>query len=273
MVYAKPGRECSYIQVMPAALAFDAHSYAAVSRHRPHQHDELQLSLVVGGAVAETVNGATEYSGALSVVAKNPGVVHADEFGPAGARIVRLTLRGRTLASLIDDPARDTEWRWMHDVRAARPFLRLVGRVRASSGWFGADDADVVDLLAALTARQTNGSDGSPPAWLAQVIDEMRQSWHAGMTVAAVARRAGVHPVYLARCVRRWYGTSVGAELRRLRLRSAAEALSHQRQTVSDVAHTKGYSDEPHLCREFTRTLGLSPGRYRDSIHGLPYKD
>jgi AraC family transcriptional regulator len=256
---------------MTATLAFDASAYAADARHRPHRHDELQLSLVLGGAVAETVGGVTEHAGLMSVVWKDAGVVHADEFGPDGARIARLTLQGGPVTALLDDPRRAHDWRWAHDVTVARSFLRLLARARHGETSFDASDVDVVDLLAALTARRIVPASGAPPAWLAQTMEEVRYRWHPGMTAATVARRAGVHPVYLARCVRRWYGTSVSAELRRLRLRSALMAVTESPRTVSDVAHSLGYADEPHLSREVRHAAGLSPGRLRSLLRGLRY--
>jgi AraC-like DNA-binding protein len=75
--------------------------------------------------------------------------------------------------------------------------------------------------------------------------------------------------VYLARSVRRWYGTGVGEELRRLRIRSAAGAIAESGATVSTVAHAHGFADEAHLCRAFRRALGVTPGRYRALVRDL----
>jgi AraC family transcriptional regulator len=90
------------------------------------------------------------------------------------------------------------------------------------------------------------------------------------MQVADVARRAGVHPVYLARCVRRWYRTGVAEELRRLRVRSAAAGLAESSRTVSDLAHDNGFADEAHLCRTFRRATGIPPGAFRSLLRELP---
>lgn len=244
-------------------LSFDASTYENGLRHAPHQHDELQLSLVLKGQLRETVGTETELAGALSVVAKDSGVVHSNDFGPDAARIARLSLRHGTIAQLLDDPSRGESWKWTHDARVARPFLRLVQRAHESGARkFDATDPDVVDLLAAFTAR-VDARRGAPPAWLAEAVDEMRCSWHPSVSVKDVATKAGVHPVYLARCVRRWYGTGVAEEMRRARLRAAASALTSSCETVSAVAHRYGYSDESHLCRELRSSLNLTPRGYR----------
>lgn len=204
-------------------------------------------------------------------MAKDSGVVHADDFGAAGAKLARLTLPCGTIGALVDEPSRSPGWRWTHDARVAQPFLRLVHRAQAGVSEFHAADPDVLDLLAAFTARPAPPARGRPPAWLEQTMRELRASWHPGIRVADVAGRAGVHPVYLARSVRRWFGLGVGEELRRLRLRSAAAAIAETGGTVSQVAHAGGFADEPHLCREFRRAVGTTPGRYRALVAALPY--
>lgn len=248
---------------MPATLSFDAATYDPGMRHAAHYHDSLHLSIVLGGAVAETVGRNTEYGGVLSVVAKDPGVVHADDFGPTGARLARLVLPAGTIGDLVDDRCSTAGWRWTHDASIARSFIRLARRARNAAYLFRSDDADLVDLLAAFTATPARPARGRPPLWLEQTMLELRESWTPSVTVAAVARRAGVHPVYLARVVRRWYGTSVSQEMRRLRFSFAASSLVSTTDTVSSVAHASGYADHAHLCRDFRRVVLVTPANYR----------
>lgn len=195
---------------MTAVLSFQAAQYPADTRHAPHEHAALQLSLVLAGRVVETVGRVTEHAGALSVVCKAAGVVHANVFGREGARLARLTLADGDLASLLDDPARASDWRWTHDPAVAAPFLRLVQHAttraatrdstcdttRDTTGdtTIAADDPDLLDLLAAFSARPVRPRSGEAPAWLAETRDRMIAEWTPLMTVGVIARRAEVHP-------------------------------------------------------------------------------
>jgi AraC family transcriptional regulator len=217
------------------------------------------------------VGGVTEWSGALSVVAKDAGVVHANDFGPNGARFARLALPAGTIGALIDDRERSCSWRWSRTPAVATAYLRLVRRAPDVGNMFPVDDPDVVDLLAALTARPASPPRGTPPSWLAQLLYELRSNPWCHPSVADVARRAGVHPVYLARSIRRWYGIGLGEELRRLRIQTAATAVAERCGTIADVAYARGFADEPHLSREFRRAAGMTPGRYRALVRGLGY--
>jgi|CXWL01.1.fsa_nt_gi AraC family transcriptional regulator len=251
-------------------LTFHTAIYRGGERHAPHWHEELQLSLVMSGMVLESTRFAESHGSALSVAVKDAGVVHADEFGPGETRMVRLELPAGTLAALLDDPDRNPVWRWRHDPAVARPFLALVGDALSGAGSFPADDPRVLDLLAALTARPATRS-GSTPRWLEQIVAHLRAEWQPRLTVAAVARQAGVHPVYLARCFRRWYGIGVAEELRRLRLRRAAALLIDEPDSVAAAAYDAGFADEPHFCRTFGQAAGLSPGRYRQLLRQLGF--
>jgi AraC family transcriptional regulator len=254
---------------VPFALDLAVSTYQDGTRQRPHSHDELHFSLVLSGRVSEDVGRVTEYGSPLSVVAKDSGVVHANSFDPLGCRMARISLKGGTLGALLDDMKRGQSWRWTHDARVARPFLRLVHRATLGVKSIQSDDADLVDLLAAFTARPVDSYQGAPPVWLSDTIEGLHNGWVPGTTVADIAQRAGVHPVYLARCARRWYGHGIAEEMRRVRIKAASAAIAAEEATISSIAHTMGFADEPHLCREFARTTGVAPGRYRQLLRSV----
>jgi AraC family transcriptional regulator len=239
-----------------------ANRYAPMTRHAPHEHGDLQVSLILSGRVRERVGNREESGAALSVVVKDPGVRHADDFGDGGAFMARLSVPRVEFASLTEGPGRSVPWRWTHEARVAAPFLRLVRRAGLAERTFAADDDDIVDLVAAISARRVP-SDGAPPAWLAAIVAGISEGWRPGLSVAELAGRAGVHPVYLARCIRRWYGVAAGDVLREARLSRAADALVGTAGTVSSVAHRMGFADEAHLCRSFSAATGSTPARFR----------
>ncbi|MGQ0764465.1 MAG: helix-turn-helix transcriptional regulator [Gemmatimonadota bacterium] len=233
-------------------------------RQAPHAHHELHLSIVLRGTVSESIARRSEILGPLSVVSKDAGVRHADAWGDGGAVLARLSLPGGGLCDLADDSRTVPTWRWSHDPRVAGPFLRLVLRARGANTPMEHDDADVTDLVAAITTRP--GDDlraGTSPAWLHEAVEFMLGSWHPTLGVGDVARHVGVHPVYLARCLRHWYGTTAGDELRRMRLRTAVRSLVGTTVTVSHVAHAMGFADEPHLCRSVRAATSFTPGQLR----------
>jgi AraC family transcriptional regulator len=245
------------------ALRLIASPYPPGTRHPLHAHDELQITLVLRGQLQERVGSRMEEAGALSVVVKDPGVMHADDFASCGALTARLSLDRSAFADLVEHPARAVEWCWLHDGFAAKPFLRLVQRGLNGERKFCADDDDILDLVAVISARRSTTPSRQPPMWLRDVVARITDAWQPGLTVRDVAASVGVHPVYLARCLRRWFGVSGGELLRRARLRRAAHAVADGAVTVSTVAHDTGFTDESHLWREFSRMTGVTPAQFR----------
>jgi AraC family transcriptional regulator len=257
---------------MSRVLRFRAADYAPHLRQSAHAHDHLQISLVLRGTLEESTLGRVATARALSVGVKDAGVVHADRFGSDRVGIAQLWLPSGILRELLDDRPYDA-WHWSHRTDAARPFLHLVTRAANGAQSFAADDTDVVDLLAALTARPATASRGEPPQWLVDVVDELSSTWQRGTQVRDVAQRAGVHPVYLARCFRRWYGHGVSDVLRFLRQRAAAHAVATHRRSISAIAHETGYADESHFTRDFRSLSGTTPAQWRRALARLTFRD
>jgi len=245
-------------------LSLHIAQYRSGMRQAPHDHGELHLSIVLRGTVTETIGGRTELLSPLSVVSKDPGVRHANAWGDDGAVLARLSITGLGLGDVAGDRRAAGAWHWSHDLGVAAPFLRLVRRASVADSRVDDDDADVADLVAALTSRRDRPT--QPPAWLADAMALVRDGWRPGLTVGDVARHAGVHPVYLARSMRRWYGVTAGGELRSARMRHAVLALAAERGPVSGVAHASGFADEPHFCRSLRHSAGITPRRLRDVV-------
>lgn len=242
-------------------LSLDLSRYASAKQPR-HTDSLLQISLVLRGHLEERVGRVTEHAGPLSLVVKRPGVEHANEYGPDGVLILRVGVRPDCIAGLVDDGARLPEWCWWHASLPFEPMLRLLHRANQQSVPLRQDDAEVADLLATLTGRAHVAPTGTPPGWLERVREQLADE-AGGVRVSEIARAAGVHPVHLARCFRRWYGCSVSEHLAHLRLRRATELLARPRDTLSRIAHGAGFSDEAHFGNRFRKATGLSPGRFR----------
>lgn len=248
---------------MSAPLTLHRASYTGALVQPPHQHDALQLSMVLTGGVEETVGGVTHTGAPLHIAVKDAGVAHANRWAPGGARLVRLEAHGQSLAQLTGTPEAPV-WRWRFDPPAIRAFLRLTARNAESTA--STNCSDTVDLLAALVARPDACAHGVPPRWLVEVIEQLTAEWTPQLDTATLASRAGVHPVYLARCVRRWYGVSVGDLLRRERLRHVVARLAHSRERLAIVAYHCGFADEAHCVRSVRQALGTTPAALRTAL-------
>jgi AraC family transcriptional regulator len=186
-------------------------TYEPGLRQARHAHAETTVTIVVAGSLRERVGRVDEIARPLSVVVKPGGTEHADEFGPHGARTLQIALIGDAAGAADWEVALRT-WRWTHAGPAVRSFLALLRAVRSatSDGRNGElpDEIEYAthDVLAALGRQSGATHRMTPPNWLRLVREELDDAAHVTPRVRVLAASAGVHPVYLARQFRRFYG-------------------------------------------------------------------
>lgn len=88
-----------------------------------------------------------------------------------------------------------------------------------------------------------------------------REQW----PVEAYARRIGVSRERLSSAIRRATGLSPQAYIHRETLSDARDMLLNTSLQVSEIAFRLGFQDPAYFNRFFTRSEGISPGRFRRS--------
>ena len=236
-----------------------------------HAHEETTITLVVAGSLRETVGRTQEIARALSIVVKPGDTEHADQFGESGARTVQIGLTGRAAAALREWEPSARTWRWTHAGPAVPAFLHLLAILRAHPHDDALLDRGVTHVLSSLR-EVPDDSRREPPQWLRRVREEI-DDVGSGMRVRDLATRAGVHPVYLARQFRRFYGSSVVSYLQRRRVMRAADLIASSLLPLSAVAFQTGFADQSHLNRSFRTGTGFTPGAYAGFIRSRPRSD
>jgi AraC family transcriptional regulator len=244
------------------------HTYLAGLRQPRHAHAETTVTIVIGGSLRERVGRVEEIARPLSVVVKPGGTEHADEFGPEGTRTVQIAL---TDADASDAAAWERAlrvWRWTHGGPGVRSFLALARLLRSADSVCGGERADEIESLAhdvlAAVGRHAGASDArTPPRWLQIVREGLDDVGPAPPRVRVLAASAGVHPVYLARQFRRFYGCSVTEYLKQRRLQRTADLVTSNEHPLSLVSYTAGFADQAHMCRVFRAATGVTPGAFR----------
>lgn len=243
--------------------------YRSGERHRPHAHAFSSLTLVLGGAVEERVGRDVQRGTAFRVAVKPAGVEHADDFGDAGALVLRVELSARDESCADSSGCWERRWRWLHPGATSRALTGMIRALRepggpwsrqgmsSASGGSGSDEHLEDLLLEAIGSMPRTPPAGRvPPEWLIRARDALEESC---VPTRTLAEREGVHPVALARMFRLHFGTSPSAYRRQARARRAAALLTDTRQPLAEVALEAGYSDQAHFTRDLRTVLGVTP--------------
>lgn len=279
-------RRLSGKQLFPRRhLPLIAERYTLNGDHWPHDHDFLEVVLVVGGQGWQTVAWGEQELAAGDAFLMRPGAWHCYRncrnlevynccFG--------VELTERELASTLQDPILDRllwsgplapDAQGMVTVRlddsdcaTCRAYLEGMRSVEAT-------DAERVGNLLLFLARLArryadSGSNAlSPHPHLHPAVREAVRLLDAEMayawTLPELAQRVCLNEAYLSRRFRQGIGVSPMAYLTRCRVERAAQLLLRTTQPITQIAAEVGWSDSNYFARRFRDHFGQSATAYR----------
>jgi transcriptional regulator GlxA family with amidase domain len=177
-------------------------------------------------------------------------------------------LRRRHPEIVVDDPVIYTEYDGVFTSPGGAAMLDLcLDLVRRDHG------ASVAGTVARwLLAPRNRAGDQpqctAPPAsdagdQLSELLDWASARIDRPLTLAELARAAGVSPRTLARRFHSALGTTPLQWLLTQRIRRAQELLESTDHPVDQIAQRSGFGSPGNLRQQFTKALGMSPQRYR----------
>ena len=216
--------------------------YAPGEECRPHRHDRAQISLLLaGGYVEESEEGCARADGPC-LSCKPTRFEHQNRFGEAGALILSLNLDA-TSSSDRYFVARGPEG------LSGRAFRRM------------AADGTAIKDLAGTRPIGLPPAAVSPSPWLTEARDRLLGD--PGLTVGALARALGMHPVCFARLFRQAFSQSPTAARQNRRAARAIHGLVRTGTPLAEIAASEGFADQAHMSRVIGKATGWSPGRLR----------
>jgi AraC family transcriptional regulator len=101
------------------------------------------------------------------------------------------------------------------------------------------------------------------PSWLFKARALLHDSFSQNLSLKQIAESVDVHPVHLAVRFRRYYGSTIGDYVRKLRVDFACSRLVETDQSLIEIAMAAGFCDQSHFSRTFKQIIGVSPSEYR----------
>jgi len=246
-----------------AGVSLSEDDYAPGQRQPMHAHHFTSIGIVIKGGVEERFSSHTEQAGPCSVVIKPPGVPHSDRYSPNGARMFAVRLPEASLAIIQGSEAVFQDYNWFHGGPIAAIALRLYASFRSVESELDLVLQECLCEMAAEFDSCNSHRSGDPPRWLTRIVELLEGCYCRPLQIRDLAREAEVHPVYLARAFRRWYGCSISEYIRRRRVKTACGLMASTSATLTDVALQSGFADQPHFNRIFKAETGMTPNRYR----------
>ncbi|GAB2720549.1 AraC family transcriptional regulator [Streptomyces bullii] len=236
-----------------------------------HTHEHFVIAAIADGVEVFHHGGGDQYAGAGALALVNPDTPHTGRAGVpegwrygavypspevvAGIAAETTTLRGTPgfVSPVLDDP---------YTVGLVHQVLRAADEGNALA-------ADTLLRVAVTRLLRLNGGPlprrdvrtaGARIAARARAVLEERMA--DPPTLEKLAGEFGTSPFALLRAFRDAYGMPPHTWLTDARVRRARRLLDTG-VTPSEAALAVGFTDQPHLNRHFTRSVGVPPGAYQ----------
>jgi len=230
-----------------------------------HAHQTAYFSLLVEGRYEETYDGRRHEYDPLTVWWHRPGVVHDDAVGHSGGRFfnVELTGEGTDTLAEVGPSRRDFH---EHGTRVVWLACRLLRELRHWEPCSTLVAENLALEMAGCALRQRERPASLQPVWLDRVVQKLHDEPDRRHYTSALAREAGVHPVYLASVFRRIHRQTIGEYVRALRVRQAANLLRCMDVPLAQAATMLGFADQAHFTRIFGAVVGMTPSTFRHLV-------
>ena len=244
----------------------------------PHAHEEFFIALTEAGLVTPRYRGARHVLGPGDLLVLNPEEAHAGGPPDGGCWTYRALYPSQALLREISaefpagtaavpefglDAVQDRE---------VTALLRRFHRLTESPGASRLErETYLARALVLLTGRHALGPAeprpaGREPGAVRRAREYLDEHAADNVTLAELARLAGLSAFHLCRVFRQSVGMPPHAYQTQLRVRRA-KALLRAGLPIASAATAAGFYDQAHLTRHFKRVVGVPPGRY---LVGLP---
>jgi AraC family transcriptional regulator len=235
-------------------------------RQARHTHKLASFSYVLGGSYVESLERRTHRRQPATVVFHPPAESHAVEF-ENNVRILGVEFSFEKLSyisrqSVIFEASascRSEKTNWLGE-RIYQEFQRM------DSFSMLAIEGLILELLAEASRTRVGAGEKACPLWLRQSKDFLHANFTESFTLEEIARVADVHPVHLSRVFREKFGCTIGEYVRRLRVEFASRQILSTEESLGEIAHAAGFSDQSHFNKTFKTAFGLTPAEYRKTF-------
>lgn len=220
-----------------------------------HVHEEVTVVVPLSGLFVENTMKTSIRGKPGAAIVETPESPHENIYSPLGGTNLRLRISTELEKLVSFEP----------HARAVHVPTYEVARGMAEH----LSDPDPLRLECAgleILGFVNNGPEWIPrgrPAFLRDVVADLRANLCLERGIAAIARDASISPVRLVRSFRKVYGVSLARFMRVLQMQRALSLLSDPGISISAVAAETGFSDQSHMTRAFARTYGLTPAVLR----------
>lgn len=100
------------------------------------------------------------------------------------------------------------------------------------------------------------------PIWVNKVKEIIHDQFAEKITLKYLSKQANIHPTHLSRDFSRYFGTTIGNYIRKIKIEHSVILLVKS-ESLTNIAYRCGFSDQSHFIRCFKTTYNMTPNTFR----------
>jgi len=105
-----------------------------------------------------------------------------------------------------------------------------------------------------------------PPDWIGSLKELLHDEYNSDLSLTYLAKKLNVHPVTISKYFTRYFKTTLGDYVRKIRICKSLSYLSNKSIAINTIGIDTGFVDNAHYTRTFKKYTGLTPSAYRQFL-------
>lgn len=101
------------------------------------------------------------------------------------------------------------------------------------------------------------------PRWINLLDELLNDRWNETLSLRDLSFAAGVHPVTISKYFTKYFASTYGEYMRRLRVNKSLSLIKNSRLSLTEIALNCGFADQSHFTRNFKNLTGFLPKDFK----------
>jgi len=221
-----------------------------------HFHEKTAISFVLSGSIIETVHNQNTLGGIANVIIKPSRTVHRDIYSKDCSIICIYLNAENELRTSTQNLLKN--WNWLHSPDNYL-FLNSILKSHREK-----EQLECIDnFIKYFNTKKNSLNYQPPPPWVKALKNILDTSYQESLSNSELAKMFKIHPVYMARVFRKFYGQSIKTYLNVLRINGTMASILNSEEKLAHIAYDNGYADQSHLSRKFKIATGMTPRNFK----------
>jgi AraC family transcriptional regulator len=239
-----------------------------------HVHESTMLTLVIEGSCQEIIRGRSIDCTPKTLQVLPAGEKHELTFANASVRCLTIEVEPsrleaiRQVSRILDQPVHIREGVFSGLLRNLYHQFRMTDNLTSLT-----IEGLILQVLGEaarqrISSGRISSQSPAPPRWLIEAREIIHENAREGVSLIVLATSLGVHPSYLSRMFRLFYGCSIVQYVQRVRLDYSIRELIESDKPLAQIAINAGFYDQSHFTNVFKSHLQMTPTKFRQMRQG-----